>query len=204
LRPPYRRRLAIVGGAAFLSASFFAPGAEFFTRYLDDVHHFSSYEIVAFLAVTGLPAVTGVLVGGRLADVVGRRAVGVPFLTISTIAYAGFFVASGILLWPLALVANVTGGVGGAALAPYGSELFPTRVRSGANTLVTAIAVVGAALGLGTAGLLASPLGVGHAIAVLAAPALAAVVIVALAFPETARRELEDTAGEAAPPPPGV
>ena len=40
LRRPLSRRVALVGGVAFLTAIFFAPTAEFFTRYLDDVRHF--------------------------------------------------------------------------------------------------------------------------------------------------------------------
>ena len=199
LRPPYRRRLALVGGSAFLSAAFVAPGVELFNRYLDKVHGFSSYEIVIFLAVTGLPAVAGVVVGGRAADLIGRKPVGVPLVAASALAYAGFYVASGFWLWPLALAGNLLGGIGGAALAPYSSELFPTRVRAGANTAVTAIAVAGSAIGLGAAAVLADPLGVGHAIAVLAVLPLAGVTIVALGFPETARRRLEDTAAEAPP-----
>jgi putative MFS transporter len=197
LRPPYRGRLALVGGTSLLSAAFFAPGVEFFTRYLDDVHHFSSLHIVAFLAVTAAPSAAGVIAGGRLADQFGRKVVGVPMGVLSTLAAAGFFLTSGAWLWPLSLAAALLGAASGAALSPYGSELFPTRVRAGANTLVVLATVCGSAIGLIAAGGLAGPLGIGRAIALLAVGPLASLAIVWLAFPETARRELEETSGDA-------
>ena len=42
LRPPYPRRVALVGVAALLAAAFFVPSAEFYNRYLEDVHGFSA------------------------------------------------------------------------------------------------------------------------------------------------------------------
>jgi len=196
LRAPYRRRLVVVGASSLLSAAFFAPSVEFFTRYLHDVHRFSSLHIVAFLAVTAAPGAAGVVAGGRLADRFGRKVVGAPLGAASALAAAGFFVAGGPWLWLLSLTAALLGAASGAALSPYGSELFPTRVRSGANTLLVLVTVCGSAIGLGTAGVLAGPLGIGHAIAILAVGPLAGAALVWLAFPETARRELEDTAGE--------
>jgi MFS family permease len=196
LRPLYKRRLALVGGTSLLSAAFFAPGVEFFTRYLDDVHHFSSVRIVAFLAVTAAPSAIGVIAGGRLADRYGRKLVGVPLGAVSALAAAGFYLASGPWLWPLSLTAAMLGAASGAALSPYASELFPTRVRAGANTLVVVATVCGSAIGLVVAGVLAGPLGIGRAIALLAVGPLVSVAIVWLVFPETARRELEDTSGE--------
>jgi putative MFS transporter len=198
-RPPYRRRLVLVGLSALLSAAFFAPGVELFNRYLDDVHGFSAFEIVLFLAVTGAPSFTMLIVGGRFADELGRKAVGVPLVVLSALAYAGFYLADGVWLWLLAFLAAMLGAAGGAALAPYRSELFPTRVRSGANTILVAAAVCGSALGLASAGLLAEDIGVGKAIALLAPGALVAAAMVVRWFPETAGRELEETSAEAAP-----
>jgi MFS family permease len=202
-QPPYPRNLALVGGAALLGASFWVPATEFFNRYLDDVHDFSAWEIVVFLAVTGAPSVVMLAAGGRWADLRGRKVVGVPLLAGATLAYAGFYLADPPWIWPLAFVGAMLGSAGSAALAPYRSELFPTRVRAGANTLVTAAAVIGSAIGLVTAGRLAGSLGVGGAIAVLAVLPVAAGAIVVFGFPETARRELEDTSAEARVPPAG-
>ena len=192
----YRRRLVIIGAATFLAAAFTAPTLEFTTRYLNDEHGFSSFGIVVFLAVTGLPSFPMLILGGRLADMTSRKGVGIPLVGASALAYAGFYLASGWLIWPLALAGAMLGSAGGAALAPYASELFATRIRSEAQTLTLVMGVTGSAAGLAVVGLLSDPLGLGPSIALLALLPLAGLAIVATGFPETARRELEETSGE--------
>jgi MFS family permease len=194
----YRARTALIGAAIFLAAVFVAPSIEFFNRYLDDERGFSSLELVVFLAVTGVPAAPMVLVGGRLGDQLGRKRVGVPLLALAAACLAGFYLAPEPWIWALALVGQMAGAGGGAAIAPYASELFPTRVRSAANTLVRVLAVCGGATGLVAAGLLSDTLELGQSVAVLAACGFASLSIVALRFPETARLELEQTSGETA------
>jgi predicted MFS family arabinose efflux permease len=196
LRGIYRRRLFLIGAAAFLAAAFTAPTLEFTTRYLDDEHGFSAFEIVVFLAVTGLPSFPMLLLGGRLADIASRKAVGVPLVGASALAYAGFYLASGWLIWPFALAGAMLGSAGGAALAPYASELFATRMRSEAQTLTLAMGVIGSVVGLGVVGVLSDPLGLGPSISLLAVLPLLGAAVVAVAFPETTRRELEETSGE--------
>ena len=196
----YRRRLLLIGGTTFLASAFTAPTLEFTTRYLHSGHGFSAFEIVVFLAVTGLPSFPMVLLGGRLADLTSRKGVGIPLVGASALAYAGFYLASGWLIWPLALAGAMLGSAGGAALAPYASELFATRIRSEAQTLTLVMGVTGSATGLATVGLLSGPLGLGPSISLLAVLPLVALAIVALSFPETARRELEDTSGEECSP----
>lgn len=192
----YRRRLLLIGATTLLASAFVAPTLEFTTRYLDDEHGFSALQIVIFLAVTGLPSFPMLLIGGRLADVVDRKPIGISLVAGSTVAYAGFYLSSGALIWPCALAGAMLGSAGGAALAPYGSELFATRIRSAAQTLTLVMGVTGSALGLGFVALTSDGLGLGPSIATLAVLPLAALVVVALAFPETARRELEETSGE--------
>jgi predicted MFS family arabinose efflux permease len=196
VRGIYRRRLVLIGSTTFLAAAFTAPTLEFTTRYLDDAHGFSSFEIVFFLAVTGLPSFPMLILGGRLSDTASRKAVGIPLVGASALAYAGFYLASGWLIWPFALGGAMLGSAGGAALAPYASELFATRMRSEAQTLTLAMGVTGSAIGLAIVSLLSDPLGLGPSISVLAVLPLVGLAIVALAFPETARRELEDTSRE--------
>jgi putative MFS transporter len=198
-RPPYRQRLAMVGGVAFLSAIFFAPGAEFFTRYLSDVRGFSSLQIVFFLVITGAPASITVVLGGRLADLRGRKPVVVPVSVIATLAFVGFYLTAAPWLWIFAFLGQVLGSLALAGYGVYTPELFPTRVRAAANTLVLVCAVTGSGAGLATAGALAGPLGVGRAVAVLALFPLLATLIVALRYPETRGRELEETSGDTMP-----
>jgi putative MFS transporter len=189
----------MVGGVAFLSAIFFAPGAEFFTRYLSDVRGFSSLQIVFFLVITGAPASITVVLGGRLADLRGRKPVVVPVSVIATLAFVGFYLTAAPWLWIFAFLGQVLGSLALAGYGVYTPELFPTRVRAAANTLVLVCAVTGSGAGLATAGALAGPLGVGRAVAVLALFPLLATLIVALRYPETRGRELEETSGDTMP-----
>jgi hypothetical protein len=105
-----------------------------------------------------------------------------------------------VAIWPLAAAANALASASGVALIVYGPEMLPTRVRAAGNNAILALSVSGSAVGLVCAGALAGPLGIGHAIAVLAVGPLMAVAIVALRFPETAGRELEETSGDVPPP----
>jgi hypothetical protein len=61
--------------------------------------------------------------------------------------------------------------------------------------------VTGSAAGLATAGGLAGPLGVGPAIALLALFPLLGAALIALRFPETRGRSLEETSGDTVPVP---
>jgi len=195
----YRGRMAALGAAIFAGAIFTAPAVEFFNRYLDDVRDFSSFELVVFLTLTGVPSAPMVLAGGRLADLLGRKRVGVPLLALSAACLAAFYLVPEPWIWALALVGQMAGAGGGAALAPYAAELFPTRVRSAAGTVTRVVAVAGGATGLVAAGLLSDSLGLGPSVAALVACPVVALAIVLLRFPETSRRELEETSGEAAP-----
>ncbi|HEX8075408.1 MAG TPA: MFS transporter [Thermoleophilaceae bacterium] len=196
-----RGRVALVGAAVFLSSIFFAPLTEFFNRYLDEVHGLSPGVIVLFLAATAAPAIPALLVGARLADTRGRKRIGLPLGAIGLAGYVGFLLAGPVLIWPLAAVANAAGSASGVALVVYGPEMLPTRVRAAGNNAILVLSVTGSAVGLLLAGVLGDSLGIGHGIAVLAGFPLIAGAIVALRFPETAGRELEETSGDLPPLP---
>ena len=75
----------------------------------------------------------------------------------------------------------------------YGPELFPTSLRGTANGMTFLVALIGSVGGLLAVGGLSDQFGsIGPAMAVVAAGPLLLALLIALAFPETARRELED------------
>jgi putative MFS transporter len=180
---------------------FFAPLTEFYNRYLDRVQGLSPGEIVVFLGVTAAPAIPALIAGARYADRRGRKRIGVPLGAAGVLLYVGFLVTTSVAIWPLAAAANALASASGVALVVYGPEMLPTRVRAAGNNAILAMSVTGSAVGLVAAGALAGPLGIGSSIAVLAVFPLVTLVLVALRFPETAGRELEDTSGDVAPPP---
>ncbi|MDP9418851.1 MAG: hypothetical protein M3P53_01630, partial [Actinomycetota bacterium] len=72
-------------------------------------------------------------------------------------------------------------------------ELFPTSQRGRANALVALLGVLGSVTGLLSAGQLSERLGgLGPALGLLALGPAVLVVLVVLAYPETAHRELEE------------
>ena len=81
------------------------------------------------------------------------------------------------------------------------TDLFLRRADKWLLTPITVIGLVGSAVGLVVAGVLAQHFGhIGPGIAVVAVGPLALAVILLAAYPETARRELEEINPEDLPP----
>jgi putative MFS transporter len=199
LRPPYRRIVAKAGGALFLGFLFLGPAVEFMNRYLDHDLGFSSAQILLFLLLSSLPFMPMTAIGARQADIRGRKPVAVLCISAAAVAYAAIFLVQSPWVWPLGPLASTFAAPGYAAISVYSSELFPTRLRSTAGTVVHLIGVAGAAVGLLLAGQLGERFGTGHGLALLVAFPLCAALLVAVSFPETANRELEDTSNDLQP-----
>jgi predicted MFS family arabinose efflux permease len=196
LRVPYRRRTLYLGSAALLTAAFVAPALEFLTTYLTDEQDLGSGTAVLLLGTMGLAAGPGLLAGGVLADVRGRRAVAIPAFFVAFAAFTTFYLSSGVVPWIAGPVAALAGAAGASAVGPYWGELFPTRVRSAAQTLLLVLTVLGSMAGLGAVALLRDVVSLGEAIAINSVTALIAIGIYIAFFPETARRDLDETSGD--------
>ncbi len=196
------RRLALLAASGLLLAVFTAPASQLQNQFLRDERGFSASRIALFTILTVTPAGIGVVAGGRLADLRGRRIVGALGLAGGVGASVAMFNSTGWPLWAWSVVGSVLGGAVLPALGVYGPELFPTSLRGRANGLVALLGVVGSVGGLLGAGVLADRLGsLGPALAVLALGPLLLVVLVVVAYPETAQRELEELNPEDRPPP---
>jgi len=197
-------RLALLGASALLVNVFIAPNSQFSNRFLRSELGFSGGAIGLFSVVVGTPASIGIVAGGRIADVRGRRMVAAVALvggTLCTVAF--FFAGGGWPLWAWAVVGNVLSAASIPALGVYGPELFPTGLRGKANGLVSLTALVGSAIGLTAAGVMSDHFGtIGPAMAILSVGPLLLAVLVLVAYPETARRQLEDLNPEDRPPSP--
>lgn len=186
-------RFWLVAGLLFLLNVFAAPTSQFRNEFLRDERSFDAGTISMFVIVSGGVAAIGIVMGGRLAEAWGRRAVGAGAAILGATAITASFILGGPAMWVTATV----GMTAAAALIPstgvYGAELFPTSMRSGANGTAGAVAMGGSVVGLLTVGVLADRMGsFGPAVALVGiAPILAALMIL-LWFPETARRELEE------------
>jgi MFS family permease len=187
------RRLWLLAVSTFLLALFTVPAGQFQNEFLRDERGFSAAHITLFTILTATPASIGIVVGGRLADVRGRRIVG----AVGIAGGVGFtvlmFFSRGWPLWAWSVTASVVGGATVPALGVYGPELFPTSLRGKANGLIFALGRVGSIVGLVAVGALSDRFGtLPPAFALMAlGPAVLAVLIV-VAYPETAGRELEE------------
>ena len=196
------RRLWLLAAGGALLALFTIPASQFQNEFLKDERGFSATKITLFIVVTNVFGAVGVVVGGRLADTRGRRVVGataVAGMAVTTLAMYG---SRGWPLWVWSGVATVLSAAMIPALTVYGPELFPTSLRGRANGIIITVARVGSVAGLVTAGALSDDGGsLARALAVLAIGPVILAVLIAVAFPETAHRELEDINPEDRLPP---
>lgn len=187
------RRLALLAAAAFLLSLFTAPASQFQNEFLRNERGFSAAGISIFTIATNTPGGIGIVIGGRLADVRGRRTVGAVGLVGGIGATVAMFLSSGVAIYAWSLVGAILGAATVPALGVYGPELFPTSLRGKANGAIGVFGVLGATTGLLAAGTLSARFGgLGPALAVLAVGPAVLVVLVLVAFPETAHRELEE------------
>jgi len=193
----YPGRAGVLTAAIFLVAVGDVAVFQFTAYYAQTVHGWTPGEYAVMFIVAGAVGVIGNIVAGRLADVVGRRTVGVSALVVFPVTAWCFYFGPGWMM-PIAFAAFVfcqTAGV--TMLRALSSELFPTSYRGTATAWAMLAQTVGWASGLW---LLAVGTRRGADLASTTSQ-LAAVVLVGglllLALPETGRRELEAISDEA-------
>ncbi len=188
-----RRRLGLIALVALTANLFVAPASFFQNRYLDDVRGYSGGGIALFTLATGTPASIGLILGGQLADKVGRRRLIAVCTPISTACVVGAFLSAGPTMWALSLVGGFSAAMAYPAYAVYRTEMFPTGNRGTANGLVTATALLSGSLGILFVGhLLDRGVSFGVLIAGLSLGQLLAAFIAYRHYPETAHLELEE------------
>jgi MFS family permease len=188
-----RSRLLLLGAAYFLLQAFVAPASEFQNEYLRRQRHFSPPRISVFVIVTVLPGAIGIVAGGRLADTRGRRIVTAVAVAGTALFGVALYSLSGWPMWAAGALAAITGAAVAPAMTVYGAELFGTDRRGSANGVLTAVGRAGAVVGLLVVGVRAQGAGrFGPAFALLATGPVVLLLLVVTAFPETARRSLEE------------
>ncbi len=194
IAPPLNKvRFAQLAAVAFFANLFVAPASFFQNRYLDEVRGLSAGAVSIFTFSTATPAALGFVVGGKIADIRGRRPLLVVALPISTSLALWSFSSDGAGLWLGAFGAGFVGGIAYPAFAVYRTELFPTGNRGRAAGLVTAAALVGGSFGLlATGRLLDAGWSYGTTLALMAIGQVIAVIIIATRYPETAHRDLDE------------
>ena len=187
------RRLGLLAGSALLIAVFSSPASQLQNEYLREDFGFTAGQITLFTILTVTPGGIGIVLGGRLADVRGKRIVGGVGVAGGAALTAAMYLTDSVpVLWAASAAGSIIGGLGVPALSVYGPELFPTSLRTKANVVITTLGVGGSVVGLLLAGRLAERWSLGPAVAVLGlSPALVALLLIPR-YPETAHRELEE------------
>lgn len=196
------RRLWMLAAAGLLINLFIAPSSEFLNDFLRHERHFDAATISLFTAITSIPGGIGLMLGGRKAETSGRRMVA----AIGVLGGVGItvveFLTRGGLMWAASAASTMFAAAIVPAFGIYGPELFPTGLRGQANALIQGFSRVGSVIGLVIVGHLADHLGsYGPAMALVAIGPLALIVLILVAFPETAHLELEDLNPEDKPAP---
>jgi MFS family permease len=172
---------------------FVAPASAFQNRYLKNERGFSASRISALTLLTNTPGGIGIIVGGRLADLRGRRIVGSIALFGGTVCTVWFFFAQGWTMWLASAIGAIVGAASVPALGVYSAELFPTSLRGKANAAITVLALIGSGIGLVAAGAMSDRWGeFAPGMALLALGPMMVCALVLKLYPETAHRELEE------------
>jgi MFS family permease len=171
------------------TAGFFAP------KYLQDVHDWRPASVAIMMALGGAFDIIGNPLAGWLSDRFGRKPTSIGFSISFLVVAVTFYGAMGIFapfLW-IALIFFMMGT--DVTISSYGTELFPTKVRSTAAGVRGIVATLSAAIGLAAVSFLYSFVGSNWiAIIILCGIGIVTPILFYLLFPETAGRELKEIA----------
>ncbi len=166
--------------------------------FLETDRHLSTATANLMLIGAGLPGIPIMVFAGALSDRFGRRQVGCAFGAAAVLGAIGFFWLPGgvpVLLPCMSL--TIIGQLGSwPVLQTFTSELFPTGLRSSASAWANIAGVVGRSASLGLGALLLLQFSPSATATLLGIGPLVAIVIIAVTFPDTHGRELEDITGE--------
>ncbi|HSM01889.1 MAG TPA: MFS transporter [Acidimicrobiia bacterium] len=134
---------------AFAISAFTSPAANLALVRLENALGWSAGGASLLLALTSAPGVAiGLLAGGRLADVAGRRPTQAVAIVIGVTGGIGFYFVETAPLLGLGIFLSTMGGSAfGPAFASHRSELFPTDLRATAGAWIVNASVLGGLTG---------------------------------------------------------
>lgn len=174
----------------FLIAAYSSPATAFvMERLVDDLQWETAPARFLLMVFSGL-GTAGVIIGGRMADIIGRKRTTITAMVLGVTGGVGFYTQdSGWILAPAIFLATMGLGMLTPALAAHRSELFPTRVRATAAGWVTNIAIGGSIAGFVIGALIVDTVGLSTTITALASGLVIAMLLVTR-LPETRGMDL--------------
>jgi MFS family permease len=177
---PWARRFWTIVAINLLASAYGAVGAAFSTERLIEGVGMSTGSTVIVLLIGGTMGGVGFFVGGHLADSWGRRRTSIVSLLLTIVGGVTLYTTTSP---PVIVVAAMISAFGTFAFVPAGgshrAELFPTRLRSSANTAATNSALAGSALGLMSGIYTIDKLGLSNTVYLLSVGVLIATLLIA-------------------------
>jgi MFS transporter, SHS family, lactate transporter len=188
---PWRRRLALAGLAAALSAIFFEPANILMTLFATRQLRFSPALISAAVVVSGLVSLPAFPLGGWLSDRRGRRLLAAALSAMTAVAAAVTFSGGAPAYWVGTIVWSFLASASVPVIGAWYGELFPTRARATSEAASTVAGAAGGIVGLQLVAFAQPRLGLGLGLMLPAVAALASAGLL-LALPETRGQPLPE------------
>ena len=195
LRAGLGRHFWPLAAIAFLIAMFSSPATSFvMERLVDDLAWETAPARFLLMVFSGL-GTAGVIIGGRMADQIGRKRTTIAAMATGLVGGVAFYTQdSGWILAPAVFLATLGLGMLTPAMASHRSELFPTRVRATAAGWITNVAITGSIAGFVIGGVVVDRIGLSTTITSLAGGLVIAMMLVTL-LPETRGMDLVRSRG---------
>ena len=179
-----------LAGMAFFIAAFSSPAFNFvLERLIDDLAWEAGPARFLLIVFSGAGS-AGLIVGGRLADTIGRRRTSVAAIVLGLVGGVGFYTqSSGWVLAPAIFVASLGATMLTPAFAAHRSELFPTRIRATSAGWITNAGILGSIAGFTLGALFVEDIGLSALISYLSVGLVIAIFLV-LRLPETKGMDL--------------
>jgi MFS family permease len=174
-----------LAGMAFFIAAFSSPAFDFvLERLIDDLAWDAGPARFLLIVFSGIGSL-GLILGGRIADLIGRRQTSVAAMLLGLIGGIAFYTqSSGWILAPAILIASLGATMLTPAFAAHRSDRFPTRIRATAAGWVTNVAILGSITGFLIGQRVVDDIGLSATISFLGIGVVVAMFLV-LRLPET-------------------
>jgi MFS family permease len=148
LRRGYARRFWPMATLSFALSAFSSPAANLALVRLENELAWSTGAASLLLIATSAPGVTfGLLIGGRLADIVGRRPTEAGAILVGVGGGVLFYFAEGLPMGVGIFLSTFGASAFAPAFASHRAEIFPTEIRSTASAWLVNASILGGLAG---------------------------------------------------------
>lgn len=184
---------------SFAISAFSSPAANLALVRLQNGLGWSTSSASLLLAATSAPGVTlGLLLGGRAADVIGRRPTEAVSIVVGVAGGITFYLAEGWLMGVGIFLSTLGSFAFAPAFASHRSELFPTEIRATASAWLINAGIIGGLAGFAAGRFVVDAWGLTATIAVLGGFLLCVSSVIVL-LPETRGLTLRPPAESSGP-----